>query len=697
MNIDVFKSFDVEFKGALVSAKSIDNVLPEDEFQYNLLGCTWFSLLKEWSDLSDFLYYVQTVGLYTTIDMCSKFSFELLSHQFDFRDIPDEIKSLAYGWCDHIGDLDLQEDDIFYLATILRYPKRLCVGNTNLKQSCIDEFLSHNQVLGQYDRELRWWLDKHQYMHGNDLRCLVLSYMKDYIFEWIGESPYGSIPTCEHLSIHSLTRDVNKYNRAVERYNESYRTLEEEDFLDLSDGVCADCKTKDEKLSILASRQPLDYPGVPYLRSTPTFTVRRVISDRFHTPITHSGGQFHEGKVKSVRYIDNNEVQFGSVMGVPKTYDEYRIVVKEQSYRLAKSKKLANLLADILLKVSNGMVDVHDQSVNQEAARLGSVDGSTSTIDWSHASDGYSYQTARAVLPPAWFDAIDRRRAQFLYVPVGKENFDLIQNNIFLTMGHTLTPSVQSLFFYALCFATCDIYELFTNIAVDRTRISVYNDDTVIPTEVAAFLFECGKAIGLIPNEKKSFISSEFLFREACGVEYFHGITMTQHLYWPRTRIAIRSMKDFPSYFPTLMSIQHALFNKRAASNGLCDLFTTIFPNMTWSDRLRDDTSDLVRIHRTVKKVFPPIDWSRVTDRDAFESFLEDNDLLREIHLQARSTWPRCKETDISYAEYLCYLLYLREGPLYDDPWSELAHCSTRRNPSQFATDPVTQVSSIRA
>lgn len=71
------------------------------------------------------------------------------------------------------------------------------------------------------------------------------------------------------------------------------------------------------------------------------------------------------------------------VMAVPKSYKAARIIAPEPVYRQA----MAKAAFYIIEKYLPTNVQIRDQSINQDGARQGSIDGYTSTIDRSHASD----------------------------------------------------------------------------------------------------------------------------------------------------------------------------------------------------------------------------------------------------------------------------------------------------------------------
>jgi hypothetical protein len=82
-------------------------------------------------------------------------------------------------------------------------------------------------------------------------------------------------------------------------------------------------------------------------------------------------------------------------------------------------------------------------------------------------------------------------------------------------MGNGYTFELETLIFYGLCLAVCDL------LRVKDHRISVYGDDIIVPTEMVPKLLEILTYSGFTPNTKKTHVTGPF--RESCGKHYFSG------------------------------------------------------------------------------------------------------------------------------------------------------------------------------
>ena len=90
----------------------------------------------------------------------------------------------------------------------------------------------------------------------------------------------------------------------------------------------------------------------------------------------------------------------GNVMfTVPKTSEIDRVACKEPELNMYCQKAVGDYFRRRLKTVG---IDLNDQSINQELARIGSIDGSLATVDLSSASDSVTKQLVIAILPFEW-------------------------------------------------------------------------------------------------------------------------------------------------------------------------------------------------------------------------------------------------------------------------------------------------------
>lgn len=154
-------------------------------------------------------------------------------------------------------------------------------------------------------------------------------------------------------------------------------------------------------------------------------------------------------------------------------------------------------------------IDLRNQSISKERAKLGSIDGSFATVDFSSASDTVAYNLVAWFLPTPWFEFLDSVRSpQFRGVIFGSGEYEK-----FSSMGNGSTFTLETLVFASICYAC------------GSRRFLVYGDDVIIETELYNQFVRIAVLLGFTVNLEKSFASGPF--RESCGGEYFNGVDVT--------------------------------------------------------------------------------------------------------------------------------------------------------------------------
>jgi hypothetical protein len=194
----------------------------------------------------------------------------------------------------------------------------------------------------------------------------------------------------------------------------------------------------------------------------------------------------------------------GRLEFVPKNFKTFRATVTEPPL---------NGLAQ--LAVGDHMVgrferfglNLRDQTRNQSLALEGSLTAALATADQKSASDCKATELVAHLLPLDWFIFLSRlRTGHVLYR--GRR----IKLEKFSSMGNGFTFPLESVVFYALARSVCE----------DHETVSVYGDDIIVPTHRFSALAEILRAVGFLPNEKKSYSTGPF--RESCGKDYYKGI-----------------------------------------------------------------------------------------------------------------------------------------------------------------------------
>lgn len=215
-------------------------------------------------------------------------------------------------------------------------------------------------------------------------------------------------------------------------------------------------------------------------------------------PRDHRGQEFYASKIATV----------------PKDYKGPRIIAPEAFDRQVQMKALAAELERCLVR--NGFskqIPLHDQSVNQEFARLGALDGSLATIDLSHASDSVTKELVAAIFP---FDVWDALRRVMPTHYILKDRW--YPMHMFGTMGSSLTFIVESIVFYAIAAYSCELAYEWRWRGGKKYNCSAYGDDIIVPSDAAETCLDILVALGFEPNRDKTYITG--VYRESCGKEY---------------------------------------------------------------------------------------------------------------------------------------------------------------------------------
>lgn len=201
------------------------------------------------------------------------------------------------------------------------------------------------------------------------------------------------------------------------------------------------------------------------------------------------------------------------IITVPKSYKTDRTIAKEPCMNIYIQKGIGRVIRNRLKRVG---VDLNDQTLNQIAARKGSIDGTLATIDLSMASDTLSYELVSFLLPNDWCLGLELSRS-----PVGTlTSGEVIRYQKFSSMGNGYTFELESLIFWAIAQEVCCRY---TN--EKDSRVCVYGDDIVVPTEKAPQVLHRLFQAGFKPNGQKTF--TEGPYRESCGKHYYLGHEIT--------------------------------------------------------------------------------------------------------------------------------------------------------------------------
>jgi hypothetical protein len=206
-----------------------------------------------------------------------------------------------------------------------------------------------------------------------------------------------------------------------------------------------------------------------------------------------------------VSYLDiipGNRITF-----VPKTALTHRTIAIEPLVNVYAQLGLGRMIRRRLAAFAH--IDLDDQSLNQQLAREGSRSGFLATVDLSSASDTVAREVVRALLPEAWYTALDTCRSK-----VGELDGEWLLYEKFSSMGNGFTFELESLLFWALARSACVIADV-------PEMVSVMGDDIILPCAAYDTLLGLLAYFGFQVNSRKSFASGPF--RESCGADWYEG------------------------------------------------------------------------------------------------------------------------------------------------------------------------------
>lgn len=168
-------------------------------------------------------------------------------------------------------------------------------------------------------------------------------------------------------------------------------------------------------------------------------------------------------------------------------------------------------------KLAKCGLDLSSQQTNQDLAlhatrELTDPDGYC-TIDLSNASDSIATEVVRELLPPEWFELLNRARSRFTRFS-GEEGYAATER--FCSMGNGFCFPLQTLIFASI------IYASGREVEYDSPNdFSVYGDDLIVRKAIFERVIKNLRALGFQPNGRKTF--SDGPFRESCGVDAHSG------------------------------------------------------------------------------------------------------------------------------------------------------------------------------
>jgi hypothetical protein len=227
----------------------------------------------------------------------------------------------------------------------------------------------------------------------------------------------------------------------------------------------------------------------------------------FHSVKSHTLLPLWVDSPEEIRAIVPVRQDDGKLVFVPKNCKTHRPIIVEPILNGLAQLGVGTYLKGRLRSVG---IDLRDQENNRKLARIGSLDGSLSTIDLSSASDTLSWGLVSDLLPPDWLEFLSQfRTGTFSYEG---SSYRLEK---FSSMGNGYTFELESLIFWALAWAST------VSVGGDVRNIGVFGDDIIVPSEATHLLLEVLDSAGFWVNPDKSYWEGPF--RESCGADWLSG------------------------------------------------------------------------------------------------------------------------------------------------------------------------------
>lgn len=253
-------------------------------------------------------------------------------------------------------------------------------------------------------------------------------------------------------------------------------------------------------------------------------------------------------------------------------------------------------------------IDLSDQTINQRWAKLGSIDGSVATLDVKSASNSLTCALVWQMLgnhsdvcaDTTWFKLLEMLRTPGCLIDGKAHEYEL-----FSAMGNGFTFELESLIFWALCAATCEV------LGLPVEKVSVYGDDLIVPVDAVPLLKQVLGWCGFRLNDDKSFAEvTGSLFRESCGKHYLDGkdvspfyvdqvlnkpdaivLLANNLLRWATNGGYSRDGRVLPVYYWVLSHLREDIRNCRIpygdANDGLLSDFDEACPTVAYERRFK--------------------------------------------------------------------------------------------------------------
>lgn len=229
---------------------------------------------------------------------------------------------------------------------------------------------------------------------------------------------------------------------------------------------------------------------------------------------------FEESSSEHLRYTLRNVLTLSLV---PKKFDKLRPVTPYSTVASFLSLGLGEYIRARLREQVD--IDISRQQDRHRKAVIGmSRDRFHVTADMKAASTMITSRHVRAILPYQWYKAMQAFHVPLILWKPGKDvRPRLLTTNTFAGMGCGFTFPLQTLVFY------CVLSAIKRLSLTERGYVSVYGDDLIYPRKMHTYVMRVFEDLGFCINRSKTFVDS--YFRESCGEDAFHGVSVRPFCY----------------------------------------------------------------------------------------------------------------------------------------------------------------------
>jgi hypothetical protein len=686
-------------KDAKYQSTNVRKYVSSNTLTYYILSNTWTMIWREFSPHTWFRFRtkVLTQGLIPVIKEMQDEATRVTNSE-ELGPMARMLYSDIESYSQVKGDDRFIEADHTYLwdttsavLLLLRYPKRFSPSNNDIIQrETITDFLNYEN------------------------RTKLLQRRRTSLYDYV-------VPL-----VKEVIKEMYDWDKIVRKIQTLYSNRAGSGvLLPLSTGAAADSRaTLGDKLESLFFSGEIPWyfdQGMMGIRLTPESLSKAYYLEKGIVRVSSRGINWNSNLRFTGGYpIIVNKIP-AVIRAVPKSFKSSRIIAMDQTPALTVGLAIEDIFRNEDSSAKRPRINLEDQSINQELAKLGSITGEVATLDASHASDLISKSLFTELFPAPYVRLVSRLLPEQIIVD-GKHRMLQMAS----TSGNTLTFRHETIVYSAIAQAAVRYYRMMVEGIpysqwCENTRESgyawAYGDDTIVSSEAAEVAIAFFEALGLKINVDKSYSAGPF--RESCGADYYNGVNMSS-LYYPRfpiigniqgDRVTLytRAYRDnyrgkIDNSLTMLIDLQKKIFPiSYDAARFLASIVTAAYPKVTYSEAgsVCTDLWDYVdagrnrrfptkyRIEHTGDRFIPRVDnFSFVKDGDALSDAPGDvrEKFIRAHQLDTLHCYPVVVHKDKRSYTYIQEALYdwyrytkfLKTGPAYSDPLLQLLQISDK-------------------